>query len=102
MHVKPNIQKAIWLIWALIVPIGLWLVYQYNPPQISGLEFDLIGFIAISLIGAAFPMVINNTPISLIEWGLVAVFLAFGLYIEMLVAQLAIVVLLFRLRIGKH
>jgi diguanylate cyclase (GGDEF)-like protein len=102
MYVKPNTKKVIWLIWALLVPLGLWMVYQYFPPQISGLEDDLLGFIVISLIGAAMPMVINNTPISLIEWGLVAVFLAFGLFIEILVAQMAIVVLLLRLRIGKQ
>lgn len=101
MVVKPNVIKAIWVIWALIVPLGMWLVFQYSPPQISGLEMDLLGFITLALVGAAMPMVVNNTPISLIQWGFLAVFLAFGLFIEMIVAQMAIVVLLLRLRIGK-
>lgn len=101
MGVKPNIIKAIWICWALIVPLGLWLVYQNYPPQFSEMGIDLIGFITLALIGAVMPMVINNTPISVVEWGLVAVFLQFGLFIEMVVAQIAITVLLVRLRVGK-
>jgi diguanylate cyclase (GGDEF)-like protein len=102
MNVRPNIKKAIWIVWALTVPLGMWLVFHYSPPQISGLGFDLLGFIILALVGAAMPMVINNTPISLIQWGFLAVFLAFGLFVEIVVAQLAIVVLIFRLRIGKQ
>jgi diguanylate cyclase (GGDEF)-like protein len=102
VYVKPKIKRAIWLTWALIIPIGLSLVYHYSPPQISGLELDLLGFITLALVGAAIPMVVNNTPISLIQWGLLAIFLAFGLFIEMIVAQMAIIVLLLRLRIGKN
>jgi diguanylate cyclase (GGDEF)-like protein len=101
MYVKPSIQKAIWIIWALVVPLGLWLVALYFPPHIVGLKLDLLGFIILALVGAAMPMVINNTPISIIQWGFLAVFLAFGIFIEMLVAQMAIIVLLLRLRIGK-
>jgi diguanylate cyclase (GGDEF)-like protein len=101
MYVKPSIQKAIWIIWALVVPLGLWLVALYFPPHIVGLELDLLGFIILALVGAAMPMVINNTPISIIQWGFLAVFLAFGIFIEMVVAQMAIIVLLLRLRIGK-
>lgn len=101
MGVKPNTIKAIWITWALIVPLGLWLVYQYYPPHISGMEIDLIGFITLALIGAVMPMVINNTPISVVEWGLVAVFLQFGLFVEMVVAQIAITILLVRIRVGK-
>lgn len=102
MNVKPSVQKAIWFIWALVVPFGMWFIYQYHPPRISGDELiDLAGFIILSLIGAAMPMVINNTPISLIQWGFLAVFLSYGLFIEILVSQLAIVVLLLRLRISR-
>jgi diguanylate cyclase (GGDEF)-like protein len=101
MYVKPSIQKAIWIIWALVVPLGLWLVAIYFPPHIGSLKLDLLGFIILALVGAAMPMVINNTPISIIQWGFLAVFLAFGIFIEMLVAQMAIIVLLLRLRIGR-
>jgi diguanylate cyclase (GGDEF)-like protein len=101
MYVKPNIQKAVWIIWALVVPLGLWLVALYFPPHIAGFKLDLVGFTILALVGAAMPMVINNTPISIIQWGFLAVFLAFGIFIEMLVAQMAIIVLLLRLRVGK-
>jgi diguanylate cyclase (GGDEF)-like protein len=102
MNVGPSMKKAIWMIWALTVPLGMWLVFHYSPPQIIGLEYDLLGFVILALVGAAMPMVINNTPISLIQWGLLAVFLAFGLFIEMIVAQLAIIVLILRLRVGRQ
>jgi diguanylate cyclase (GGDEF)-like protein len=101
MNVKPNVKKMIWICWVLIVPLGMWLVYQHYPPSISGQGLDLIIFLALSLIGAALPMVINNVPVSLIQWVFLASFLAFGLFVEIVIAQIGIIVLLLTLRIGK-
>ncbi|WP_442595276.1 sensor domain-containing diguanylate cyclase [Neobacillus sp. D3-1R] len=101
MGVDSKKRRAIWISWALFVPLGLWLAYLYYPPQFSEMGMDLIGFMTLALIGAVMPMVINNTPISVVEWALVAVFLQFGLFIEMVVAQIAITILLIRLRVGK-
>jgi diguanylate cyclase (GGDEF)-like protein len=103
MEVKPNVKRAIWLIWALTVPIGIWLVFYHYPLHISKYDLDdFLGFIVLALIGAAMPMVINNTTISLIQWGFLAIFLAFGLAAEIIVSQIAIIALLMRIRVGKN
>ncbi|MHC0037465.1 sensor domain-containing diguanylate cyclase [Pseudoneobacillus sp. C159] len=102
MQVKPNVKKAIWLSWSLIVPLGMWLVFTHYPLQISHSQLDdFLGFAVLALIGGLMPMVINNTPISLILWGYLAIFLAFGLAAELIVSQVALVALLIRLRVGK-
>jgi diguanylate cyclase (GGDEF)-like protein len=55
----------------------------------------------ISLV-ASVPMVINNIPIFSIQWISMATFLSFGLFVEMLFAQVAIMIVLFRIRIQKE
>jgi diguanylate cyclase (GGDEF)-like protein len=102
LEVKPSIQRAIWIIWAIVVPFGMWWVYHHYPPQLSGDTLkDIFGFFVLALIGTTIPMVINNTPILIVQWGFLAIFLAFGIFVEIVVAQLAIVILFLRLRIGK-
>ncbi|UII55059.1 sensor domain-containing diguanylate cyclase [Cytobacillus spongiae] len=99
--VQPHIKKLIWICWFLIVPAGMWIVYQQFPPQYAGSFVDLTAFFVLVSFVAAMPLVINNTPIFLIQWVSLAVFLSFGLLAEMILVQLAIVVLLLRIRIRK-
>ncbi|MFD2446236.1 diguanylate cyclase [Bacillus sp. CGMCC 1.16607] len=102
MNVKPNTIKAIWICWLLIVPPGIWFVYNNFPPDLFGQGKALMTFLALSIIGALLPMVINSVPVTLIQWVFLAVFLAFGLFAELIIAQICIAVLLLRLRIGKR
>jgi len=48
---------------------------------------------------AAMPIVINNMFIFLIQWVALAAFLRFGLFVEIIFAQIAVLVLLLKLRI---
>ncbi|WP_248891970.1 sensor domain-containing diguanylate cyclase [Bacillus methanolicus] len=100
--IKPRVKLAIWLCWFLIVPPGMWLTYHYDPPQISGFHIDILAFFLLISVVAAMPIVINNTPIFLIQWLSLTVFLLFGLFIEMLLFQIAVIVLLVKLRIPKE
>jgi diguanylate cyclase (GGDEF)-like protein len=99
--IKPRVKQAIWLLWLLIVPTGMWLTYHYDPPQISGFHIDLFVFLLLISAVAAMPIVINNTPVFLTQWVSLAVFLKFGLFIEMVFMQAAIIVLLIKIRIQK-
>ncbi|PLR84992.1 GGDEF domain-containing protein [Bacillus canaveralius] len=94
-------KRAIWLSWLFIVPFGIWFTHQFYPPRISGLQWELAGFLLLTAAVAAMPMIINNTPIFLIQWVSLAVFLTFGLFAEMAMMQAAVVVLLMRIRIRK-
>jgi diguanylate cyclase (GGDEF)-like protein len=101
MAVHPKTKKAIFLVWLLLVPAGMWFTYQTFPPQLSGQWLDIFAFLILTSVVAFMPMVINNTPIFLIQWVSLASFLSFGLFIEMVFAQVAVIVLLLRLRVQK-
>lgn len=101
MVVKPQVQRAIFIIWLLIVPAGMWYSYHTYPPQISGNWLEALGFLLLTAIVASMPMKINNTSIFLIQWVSLATFLSFGLFVEMIFAQAAVIVLLFKIKIQK-
>lgn len=91
----------IWLSWILIFPIGLWGVYNMFPPDLHDINIDIIAFLMLMILVALFPIIINNTPIFVLQGVSLAVFLIFGLFAEMLLTQLAIVALLLKLRLRK-
>lgn len=97
---KPRAIKIIWYLWLLIVPIGFYLTYSFFPPFINGINLDIFAFLLLIAFIASVPMVVNNTPIFLIQWGSLAVFLTFGLFYEMVLVQVGIIVLLLKLRVG--
>ncbi|MEH7074223.1 sensor domain-containing diguanylate cyclase [Neobacillus drentensis] len=99
MEVKPSIKKAIFLIWFLLVPAGTWFTYKTYPPDIDGQWLGLLGFLLLTCVVATMPIVINNMFIFLIQWVALATFLRFGLFVEIIFAQIAVVVLLLKLRI---
>lgn len=101
MKVSPMIQKSMWFAWILVFPIGIWVTYRVFPPTINGAVLDVLGFLLLMSVVAAMPMVVNNTPIFLIQWVSLAVFLTFGIFAEMLLVQIALIILLTRLRIPK-
>ncbi|MDQ1001322.1 diguanylate cyclase (GGDEF)-like protein [Neobacillus niacini] len=102
MAVQAKAKKAIFLVWLLLVPAGMWFTYQTFPPHFSGQWWDLLAFLTLTSVVAFMPMVINNTPIFLIQWVSLATFLSFGLFIEMIFAQAAVILLLLRLRVQKE
>ncbi|WP_082692936.1 sensor domain-containing diguanylate cyclase [Bacillus sp. FJAT-29814] len=102
MGVKPHIQKTIFLVWLLLVPAGMWFTYQAYPPQFSGNWLKLLAFLVLTVLVAAMPIVINNTPIFLIQWVALATFLTFGLFVEIVITQIAVVALMIKLRLPKE
>ncbi|MDQ0197128.1 hypothetical protein [Neobacillus ginsengisoli] len=92
MSVKPQVKIAIFLVWIIMVPAGMWLTYNAFPPQNSSHWMDMLAFLVLTSLVASMPMVINNMPIFLIQWVSLATFLSFGLFVEMAFAQIAVVV----------
>ncbi|HSJ36815.1 MAG TPA: GGDEF domain-containing protein, partial [Planococcus sp. (in: firmicutes)] len=72
-----NFQKRkaiLWTLWVLIVPPGLYLIYQfYPPPSIS--FTDAAAYLAFFILACLLPMNINGVPTYLVQWLTVAVFL---------------------------
>ncbi|MEH7176394.1 sensor domain-containing diguanylate cyclase [Neobacillus vireti] len=102
MTVAAKTKRNIFLVWLLLVPAGMWFTYQTFPPHFSGKWVDLLAFLILTSVVAFMPMVINNTPIFLIQWVSLATFLSFGLFVEMVFAQAAVILLLLRLRIPNE
>lgn len=100
--VSPVKKKKIWVIWLVVFPIGLWLAYQIYPPEISGEGINLFVFLLLISVVAAIPMVINGTPIFLVQWVSWAVFLIFGIFVELVMAQLALIVLFISVKLPRE
>lgn len=96
----PIINKRVlvlWLLWIAIVPAGLYLVYQqYPPPEMDFL--NVVAFSVLAVLTALLPLNINGTPMYLVQCVTIAVFLKYGLFAEVLLSQLTVLVLLFRSR----
>ena len=76
----PQKQNVIFFLYGfLFVPAGMWFTYQTYPPNISGQWLDIFAFLILTSVVALMPMVINNTPIFLIQWVSLATFLSFGI-----------------------
>nr|WP_263325545.1 sensor domain-containing diguanylate cyclase [Neobacillus sp. Marseille-Q6967] len=101
MAVKPQIQRMIFLVWLIIVPAGMWFTYKAYPPDFSGQWLELLAFLLLTAIVASMPIVINEISIFLIQWVSLAAFLKFGIFAEMMFAQIAVIVLLLRIRVPK-
>lgn len=102
MNIKPIVKRYILLIWILLVPAGLWYSLQAYPPHFSGHIPDLTAFLLLTCIVSIMPMVINNNPVFLVQWVLLAVFLNYGLFVETVLSQAAFIVVLLRLRVGRE
>ncbi|WP_081799333.1 sensor domain-containing diguanylate cyclase [Neobacillus jeddahensis] len=99
MDVNPQMKKVIVLVWFLMVPAGLWFTFHHYPPSISLQWWDVLAFLLLTTAVASMPIVINDIYIFLIQWVALATFLRFGLFVEIIFAQFAVVVLLLKLRI---
>jgi len=99
--VNKKVQVFLWTSWALFTPILLWFSYQLSPPLIEGNEIDLILFLMLMCLVAAWPIIINDTPVFYVQSVSLVVFLYFGLFIEILFTQVALFVLLLKVRISS-
>ncbi|MGM0897205.1 MAG: sensor domain-containing diguanylate cyclase [Bacillota bacterium] len=90
-------KPLLWTLWAFIVPAGLYMIYEQYPPNVL-LDWELLALIAFAILTSLLPLNINGTPMYLVQWVTIAVFLKYGLFIEILVSQLTMLILLFRTR----
>ncbi|MDX8364047.1 sensor domain-containing diguanylate cyclase [Cytobacillus sp. IB215665] len=94
-------KNILWVFWAIYTPLVLYLVFSNTSPLLYENAQDILLFLILMIIVCFFPIIVNETPIFFGQAVLLAVFLSFGLFVEMVVMQLSIVVLLLRLRISK-
>lgn len=98
-----NIQKrkaVLWMLWALIVPPGLYLIYQYYPPPAIPLA-EAAAYLAFFILACLLPMNISGVPTYLVQWLTVAVFLKYGLFAEVILSQITMLIVILRLRTSE-
>ncbi|MFS0780734.1 diguanylate cyclase [Bacillus sp. 1P06AnD] len=93
--------KTVALAWLAIFPAGLLLIHKLFPPVYEGVNPDILAFMLLMIVVAAFPIFINETPLFILQGISMAAFLIFGLFIEILLTQIAVIALLIKIRIGK-
>ena len=94
-------KKILWCLWALIVPAGLVLVYHYFPPSVAD-PWNLLAYVLFFVLMSLMPMNINGASTFLVQWVTVALFLKYGLFIEMLVSQVSMLIVLYRIRTNEE
>ncbi|MBB5180725.1 diguanylate cyclase (GGDEF)-like protein [Planomicrobium koreense] len=97
MAVTKKRSIILWLLWIAIVPLGLYLVYQHYPPPEIDL-WNITAFTVLAILTALMPLNINGTPMYLVQCVTIAVFLKYGLFAEIILSQLTVLILLFRSR----
>ncbi|ANU23607.1 sensor domain-containing diguanylate cyclase [Planococcus donghaensis] len=90
-------KKILWSFWILVVPASLLLVYNFFPPVVEN-PWNLVGYIIFFVLMSLMPMNINGASTFLVQWVTVALFLKYGVFIEILVSQLAMLIVLYRSR----
>lgn len=94
-------KRLIWIIWILFVPAGMVFTYLYFPPFLPDKNSDMVWFLILMIGSALVPMVVNRTTIFFGLWISIAVFLLFGLLIEILFIQISLIFLIIRMRPSK-
>lgn len=92
---------VLWTLWTLIVPPGLYLIYQYYPPPAITLA-DAAAYLLFFVLASLLPMNINGVPTYLVQWLTVAVFLKFGLFAEIILSQIIMMIVILRLRTSEN
>lgn len=90
------------LIWAIFWPLTILVSYKYYYfINIQGQFVDILLFSLFMCVVASFPLFINNYPIFFVNGISIAVFLSFGLFVEMVLTQIVILLVLSRVGISK-
>ncbi|REJ10744.1 sensor domain-containing diguanylate cyclase [Halobacillus trueperi] len=94
-------KYAVWFVWASIWPASLVYLYLWLSPVIEGNRVEIAAFIILASIVALFPLQIGDHPVFFTQGIAFAVFLYYGLFIEIIVSQVAILALMAKMRLGR-
>lgn len=101
MNLSLKFKWTVFAVWLATVPINLYMVYLYFPPPTNIDWSEFIGFIVLAIITTIFPIVINGVPLFFMQWVNLAIFLKYGLFIELIVFQIALIPFLYRAKLLK-
>ncbi|GEN51906.1 sensor domain-containing diguanylate cyclase [Halobacillus faecis] len=94
-------KYVVWMVWASIWPASLVYLYLWLSPVLEGNRIEIVAFIILASIVALFPLQIGDHPVFFTQGIAFAVFLYYGLFIEIIVSQVAILALMAKMRLGR-
>lgn len=102
MEIDRKRKVLIWLLWAIIFPLGIWYSFQLVPLQPDFRSIDFLIFVVLMVSASLIPIVVNNTPMSITQWISLVVFLKYGLFAELILGQIVVLVVLLRVKLPKE
>lgn len=82
------------IVWLLIVPPGMYIIFTNFPPvQVNW--SNVVIFTILSFLSIYFPIKRNESPIFFVMWLTIPAFLMYGLFVEIIVMQIALLATLF-------
>jgi diguanylate cyclase (GGDEF)-like protein len=89
------------LFWLCLWPSAVWLTYQLDTPMLSTHNIiDILSLLTLLAITSLLPIKVRGTNILFIQGVSLAVFLQFGLFVEMVLTQVSIIIAMAHLRVG--
>lgn len=95
-------QNILWLLLFTMWPFLLWGSYQFYFIHIEGQSMDLFLFACLICIVSLFPIVTDRYTIFFINGINIVAFLIFGLFVEIIFAQMAVIIVIMRILIVKR
>lgn len=92
-------QIFIWITWIVVWPASFLFIYNYTDPVFNP---DVIWFAVLASAVAFFPIIIGDRPIFFTYGISFAVFLSEGLFYEIILTQLGLFMLMWKIRVPKE
>ncbi|WP_179298842.1 sensor domain-containing diguanylate cyclase [Evansella halocellulosilytica] len=96
-----EMKQGIWAIWFVSLPIIIFIFIEQTYSTFLDQGLAILVFLLLSIIAACFPIRIHYTNIVPLHGISLAVFLQFGLLVEVMVTQLALITTLVSLRLSR-
>ncbi|SDM79723.1 diguanylate cyclase (GGDEF) domain-containing protein [Psychrobacillus sp. OK028] len=101
MDISQKAKKIIFLMWLLVVPVGICLVYLLSPTKPSDWD-HYIYFLILALLTTIFPFFIGGALMVLVQWVNLAIFLKFGILAELIAMQLCMIPIVYHMKLSKE
>ncbi|WP_216828817.1 sensor domain-containing diguanylate cyclase [Alkalihalobacterium elongatum] len=97
-----TVRLSLWTIWFIVTVIFIVVFYQHAFSLITGNEKEIISLFVLAAIAAVFPIHYRGYSFVLFQWVSLASFLLYGLLIEMIVTQFALLFSLIIMKINRE
>ncbi len=83
-------RLVMWIVWVIFYPAAIWTGYSLNDFPASISFFDISVLTVLTVVVSLFPIRVLNSNISLITGISLAIFLYYGLFLSLIITQIAV------------